>query len=213
MLLSYHDSVDAVSREGNGDACVTLFRGIHTLKSESREPTFSDDNNLDTDHGDCGGGQRADGRAVLCLLLLGDGRLGANAGVGGNEGHAADQPDDLESCISERFLWNGSGLFARHDHLRMAAATRVRLGDHGCVRVSVWRFHGDCSFQRPTQQCPRQIASRRTGEPRRMDPLPEALDAMESSSHRSVHLGVRAPYDWASVAACEQQVWKSAEIK
>lgn len=115
MLLSYHDSVDAVSREGNGDACVTLSRGIPTLKSESREPTFSDDNNLDTDYGDCGGGQRADGRAVLCLLLLGDGRLGANAGVGGNEGHAADQPDDLESCISERFLWNRSGLFARHD--------------------------------------------------------------------------------------------------
>jgi hypothetical protein len=136
MLLSYHVSVDAVSREGNGDTCVTLFRGIRTLKSESREPTFSDDNNLDTDHGDCGGGQRADGRAVLCLLLLGDGRLSANAGVGGNEGHAADQPDDLESCISERFFWNGSGLFARHDHLRMAAATRVRLGFRSSVRTT-----------------------------------------------------------------------------
>ena len=125
---------------------------------------FSDGNNLNNDYGDCGGGQRADGRAVLCLFLFGDGCLGANADVGGNEGHAADQPDDPESRIPERFLWNGPGLYARYDHLRMAAATRVRFGRRGSLRVFVWRFHGDCSIQCPTEQRPRQIASRRTGE-------------------------------------------------
>ncbi|WP_231743652.1 cysteine hydrolase [Stieleria neptunia] len=121
----------------------------NTLTSESREPKLSDDSNLDDNHGDCGGGQRADGRAVLCLLRLGDGGLDANAGIGGNESDAADQPNDPESGVSERILWNGFGLHARHDHLRMAAATRVRLGDRGSLRVSVWRFHGDGSFQHP----------------------------------------------------------------